>query len=114
MKGVSCTASSQHEICLICHLTCNNIFSRTALFFKKRVKTFRCGMVPFSFAIKMLYLAIRIHKSSILSVTTFALLPRITSSFEKKDISTMCEAGMKPSLYIKPVVLDFWAIPKHV
>ena len=27
---------------------------------------------------KKLYLAIRIHKSSILSVTTFALLPRIT------------------------------------
>ena len=25
----------------------------------------------------------------------------------------MCEAGMKPSLYIKPIVLDFWAIPKH-
>ena len=40
-------------------------------------------MVQYSFAIKMLYLAIRIHKSSILSVTTFALLPRITSSFEK-------------------------------
>ena len=31
---------------------------------------------------KKLYLAIRIHKSSILSVTTFALLPRIASSFE--------------------------------
>ena len=34
--------------------------------------------------------------------------------FWKNYISTMCEAGMKPSLYIKPVVLDFWAIPKHV
>ena len=39
-------------------------------------------MVPCRFEIKMLYLAISIHKSSILSVTTFALLPRITSSFE--------------------------------
>ena len=29
-------------------------------------------------------------------------------------ISTMCEAGIKPSLYIKPVVLDLGAIPKHV
>ena len=29
----------------------------------------------------MLYLTIRIHKSSILSVATFALLPRVTSSF---------------------------------
>ena len=26
--------------------------------------------------------------------------------FWKKYISTMCEAGMKPSLYIKPVVLE--------
>ena len=39
-------------------------------------------MVPCSFEIKMLYLAIRIHKSSIMSVTTFTWLPRITSSFE--------------------------------
>ena len=34
--------------------------------------------------------------------------------FWKYYISTMCEAGMKPSLYIKPVVLDFGAIPKHM
>ena len=25
MKGVSCTASNRHEICLVCHLTYNNI-----------------------------------------------------------------------------------------
>ena len=89
MKGVSCTASNQHEICLICHLTCNHISPEQLYSSKKRVKTFRCGMVPCSFAIKMLYLAIRIHKSGILSVTTFALLPRITSSFEK-IISIQC------------------------
>ena len=41
------------------------------------------------FEIKMLYLAIRIHKYSILSVTTFALLPRITSFFEN-IISIQC------------------------
>ena len=34
--------------------------------------------------------------------------------FWKYYISTMCEAGMKPSLYIKPLVLDFGAIPKHM
>ena len=34
--------------------------------------------------------------------------------FWKYYISTVYETGMKPSLYIKPVVLDFWAIPKHV
>ena len=34
--------------------------------------------------------------------------------FWKYYISTLCEAGMKPSLYIKPVVLDFGAIPKHM
>ena len=34
--------------------------------------------------------------------------------FWKYYISTMCEAGMKPFLYIKPVVLNFGAIPKHV
>ena len=34
--------------------------------------------------------------------------------FSKYYISAMCEAGMKPSLYIKPVVLDFGAIPKHM
>ena len=45
-------------------------------------------MVPCSFEMKM-YLAIRIHKSSILSVTMFVLLPRITSSFEN-IISVQC------------------------
>ena len=34
--------------------------------------------------------------------------------FWKYNICTMYEVGMKPSLYIKPVVLDFGAIPKHV
>ena len=37
---------------------------------------------------------------------------RFTAKNNKLYISTMCEAGMKPSLYIKPVVLDFWAIPQ--
>ena len=31
-----------------------------------------------------------------------------------KYISTMCEVGMKPTLYIKPIVLDLGALPKHV
>ena len=35
-----------------------------------------------NFEMKMLYLAIRLNISSTLSVTTFSLLPRITSSFE--------------------------------
>ena len=26
----------------------------------------------------------------------------------------MCEAGIKPSLYIKPVVLEMGAVPGHV
>ena len=34
--------------------------------------------------------------------------------FWKYYTSTMREAGMKPSLYIKLVVLDFGAIPKHM
>ena len=62
---------------------------------------------------KMLYLARRIHKSNTLSVTTFSLLPRKTSSFEKKNyISTMCKVIMKPSLHIEPVVLDFGTVPE--
>ena len=32
----------------------------------------------------------------------------------KYYMSTMCEAGMKPSRYIKPVVSDFGAMPKHM
>ena len=34
--------------------------------------------------------------------------------FWKYFICTMYEVGMKPSLYIKPVVVDFGAVPKHV
>ena len=41
-----------------------------------------------SFEMKMLHLAIRVHKSGTLSVTTFSLQPRITSSFEKKNKQT--------------------------
>ena len=70
-------------------------------------------MVPCSFEIKMLYLAIRIHKSSILS-TDIRFPAKNNKLFWKYYISTVCEAGMKPSLYIKPVVLDFGAIPKHM
>ena len=66
-------------------------------------------MVPCRFEKKMLYLAIRIYKSSILSVTIFAKNNKL---FWKYFICTVYEVGMKPSLYIKPVVLDFRGNPK--
>ena len=89
MKGVSFTASNQHETCLVCHLPYNNISPEQLYSSKDLVKTFRCVMVTRRFEMKILYLAIRIHKSSILSVTTFDLLPRITNSFEN-IISVQC------------------------
>ena len=68
-------------------------------------------MVPCSFVIKMLYLAIRIHKSVSDHIRFTAKNNKL---FSKYYISTLCEADMKPSLYIQPVVLDFGAIPKHM
>ena len=100
---VSCTTSNQHTMYRACCLP--------------NKKTFTCGIVPCSFEMKKLYLATRKHKSNTLSVTTFSLLPRITSSFEKKKtnyISTMCKVTMKPSLHIKPVVLDFGTVPEQM
>ena len=69
-------------------------------------------MVPCSFEIKMLSLAIRIHTSSTLSVTTFIsdhvlVTARNNKFFWKNYISTMCEVAKKPSQHIKPVFLDF-------
>ena len=54
MKGVSCTASNRHEICLVCYLTYNNIFPEQLYSLKNLVKTFRCGMVPCSLVITYL------------------------------------------------------------
>ena len=34
--------------------------------------------------------------------------------FWKYYISTKCEVGMKTSLHIKPLVLDFGAVPKQM
>ena len=59
---------------------------------------------------KKLYLATRKHKSNTLSVTMFSLLARITKPY----ISTMFKVTMKPSMHIKPVVLDFGTVPEQM
>ena len=53
---------------------------------------------------KMLYLAIRIHKS----ISDFVFFTAKNNKFFWKNnyISTTCKVTMKPSLHIKPVVLD--------
>ena len=85
MKGVSCTASNQHEFCLVCHLPYNNISPEQLYSSKDLVKTFRCVMVTRRFEMKILYSDIRIHKSSILSVNIFSMHIGVSLVFTRHE-----------------------------
>ena len=98
MKNMSGAASSLCKMCWAYCSACNSIYSSSNLFLTSLTKTFRCGVESLSFDVKLLYLAIRIHRLNILSATRLALLP----------IETMPQYS--PSsfvlIYIQPLLLS--------
>ena len=104
-----------HQFCIKCvglHIYClTEFFSAENLFLSFCIKTFRCGVVPCNREVKISFgKEYKWVNNSVGGSVDFT--SKYCELSRKWCLVTMTRMCLKPALYVKTIVLDFWTVPE--